>query len=160
MDLVLGKGILAYSPLASDTIFRIRDGRFSPAYYIDFGRKKCPQELSPEFRFALSERKRKYTGIIDNVVTNDMVLYFNFSRERISLDTYYFMHTGRIYTGALPDFKRNFIPIGHTLNYAEGYFRALADAYRMLMRTPEITKGLHLQEDDNPVIVLYRFRSK
>ena len=151
-------GILAYSPLTSDTIFRIKDGQFTPAYYVDFGKNKFPDGLSPELRYDLTSRKTVYTGIIDEVVTNDSVLYFTYSRNRVIQDAYYFINSGRLYTGARHSKSKVFIPVGHTLNYADGYFIACADAYDMTVHVPEIAQDIQLKEDDNPVLILYRFK--
>lgn len=152
-------GILAYTPLCCDTIFRIKDGQFSAAYYVDFGKEKFPEGLSEEFRFDVRNRRSEYTGVINEVVTNDTILYFKFSRERVTQDAYYFINSGKILTGGIHKDKNYYLPVGHTLNYSDGYFLALANAYSMSAWSPLISQKLNLKEDDNPVIVLYKFKT-
>lgn len=154
-----GSCILAYSPLANDTIYKIDQGCFFPFYYIDFGKNKFPDHLPPSVRYDVRKRKSDYVGIIDDVVTNDTILYFTFSRNRVRQEVYYFNSTGKIFTGARH--RKDcmlYIPFGATMAYDKGYFVALADSYRLMQQAPGIADKLRLKEDDNPVIVLYRLK--
>jgi len=70
-----------FTKAMNDTIYSYRDGIFSRAYTVDFGKHKIPDEVKSRRRFSLNAfQGTSYEGNIERIVDNDSVLFFMFSK--------------------------------------------------------------------------------
>jgi hypothetical protein len=163
-----------YEPL-NDTIYRINESNVVPAYYIDFGKDKLPENLRRSTDYREIDREvistNKYGYFISNFRETEKYIIFKYEPARV---VFYAKAEKKTVVFSSISEKRSGLGVNYFAHDGKGnkFVSILsADRFsRLMSRTEDIfyrtypdfrkiqTKYKHVKVDDNPLIVFYTLK--